>query len=201
VYSIVLRDRKKLEKIQKSWDFADFKDSESGTTAIEFGFVALPFFLMVFLIINSALFWYAQNSLDKGIADATRQVLTGTAQNTNMTVAGFQSLVCQQANLSGSYIDCSKLRVIMASSTVSWADLAAKQPGSPCLSSGKLGGSTGAGTDLLSVYTGNASTYIWVTACYQWELSRTLPKFAVGPFSDGAMLIQSTMAFKSEPYS
>ena len=44
-----------------------FKKNEDGATAIEFAMVAGPFFILVFMLIGFALYFFVMNSLDKGM--------------------------------------------------------------------------------------------------------------------------------------
>lgn len=178
-----------------------FQSNRSGATAVEFGLVAMPFVLMVTLTINVGMYYYTINSLDKGAADAVRSILTGTAQTAGLTVGDFRTLVCNQNTANGSVIDCTKLTVLMASSTTSWSDLQTKIGPLACTTAGGLTASTGNATDLLSTYVNGQSAYVFVTLCYQWELAKYLPLFKTAAFTDGAMLIQSSIAIKTEPYS
>lgn len=180
-----------------------FGADQSGATAVEFGFVALPFLMMVFFIINIGLYYFAINSLDKGVIDASRQILTGSAQTSGLTVGQFKTLVCNQANVGGSAIDCSKLSILVTSSTVSWADLINKAGGQSCTSNGSLSAGTGQSTDLLSTYTtsGSNNVFVLVTACYGWSGSKILPFFTFNKLSDGTTLIQSANAMAVEPFS
>ena len=180
---------------------ASFASDDSGATAVEFGVVALPFLMMVFFIINIGFYYFTINSLDKGVSDATRQVLTGTAQSNNMTVGQFKSLICSQANIGGGTIDCTKLTILITSSTTGWADLIAKAGAQSCTSNGTLNASTGQASDLLAAYTNGTSAYVMVTACYSWNGSKLLPYFNFSRLSDGTTLMQSAIAFETEPYS
>jgi len=84
---------------------------------------------------------------------------------------------------------------------VNWADLANRTAGQSCVSNGNLTGSTGNAADLLSAYVNGQSAYVLVTACYRWDDARNLPFWNIGNFANGAMLIQSSIAFQTEPYS
>lgn len=201
MFSRVNRHWHSAGALKRKTGLAAFKSNQSGATAVEFGLVAFPFMLLTFMTINVGLFYFTVNSLDKGASDAVRSILTGTAQTSGLKVGDFRSLVCTQANLGGSAIDCSKLSVLMASSTTNWADLETKISAISCTSAGNLTAGTGNSTDLLSTYVNGNSAYVFVTLCYQWELSRYLPFWNFGSFSDGSMLIQSSLAFKTEPYS
>jgi hypothetical protein len=169
---------------------------ERGTSAIEFGIVALPFFLFVLGLIGIGLYFFTMSSLEYGVEVASRQIRTGQAQKGSITVSQFKNLVCQAA---GSYIDCNKLSVIIQSGA-QWSDIAPQ----PCVdSNGNMVASTGTGTDSVATYTGAASQVVLITLCYTWDLAQTFPFLKLGKNSDGSgsAVVQATTAFRTEPYS
>ena len=40
-----------------------------------------------------------------------------------------------------------------------------------------------------------------VTVCYPWEFGGKLPFFKIGNLSDGSLLMQASVAFRTEPYN
>ena len=58
-----------------------FRKDEHGIYAVEFGLVAIPFFALLFAIIETAFAFWAGQILDATMQGAARQVLTGRAQN------------------------------------------------------------------------------------------------------------------------
>jgi len=178
-----------------------FRNDESGAAAMEFGLIAVPFVVMCFFVINIGMYYFTVNSIDNGILGATRQVLTGTAQTSGMTVGGFQQLVCTDANIGGSNIDCTKLHILLASTTTNWGALETAATTMSCVNNGSLSAGTGSSTDLLSAYTSGSAAYVIAIACYEWTGSQYLPFFPWATLSDGSTLIQSAIAFQTEPYS
>ena len=57
---------------------------------MEFSFVALPFFLLLYAIIDVSLIFFASTTLENGLIAAARQIRTGEAQAANMTTAQFR---------------------------------------------------------------------------------------------------------------
>ncbi len=57
-----------------------FSKDRKGTTAIEFGFVALPFFLFAFGIMLVGLKYFTENALEHAVESAAREIRTGQAQ-------------------------------------------------------------------------------------------------------------------------
>jgi Flp pilus assembly protein TadG len=168
----------------------------SGATAVEFALVAAPFLMFVLGVLGIGLYFFTSNSLDRGVELAARQIRTGQAQKNSVTVGQFKNLVCSSA---GSYIDCSKLSVIVQSAT-SWSGIT---PQSCVDTSNNMVGSTGATGDLISQYTGSAKTVVLVTLCYKWELAQLFSflKLGSGTNGSGPAVLQSATTFRSEPYS
>ena len=179
-----------------------FLRNDDGAVAIEMALVSIPFLTMMFGIINTGMFFYAINCVDRGVEDAARYVRTGEAQKGTypgasgpLTAAGFRTMVCQKAT---SYIDCSKLQIRIMSGA-DWSTINAFS----CPTAGNLaaGAITSGDTTLLSTMTGTQSSVVLIVACYQWTMGKYLPfvKFDKN-LSDGSTLIQSSTALKIEPY-
>ncbi len=169
---------------------------ERGTSAVEFAIVAMPFFLFVLGLIGVGLYFFTMSSLAYGVEAAARQIRTGEAQKSEVTVSEFKNLVCQAA---GSYINCNKLSVLIQSGDT-WSDIS---PQSCVDSKNNMVGSTGSSTDTISTYSGAASEVVLVTLCYQWDLAETFPFLKLGKNSDGSgsAVVQASTAFRTEPYS
>ena len=169
---------------------------DSGSAAVEFALVAMPFLLFVLGIIGVGLYFFTQNALERGVENASRQIRTGQAQTSAVTVGQFKTLLCTEA---GSYIDCSKVSVIVQSAT-SWSGIT---PASCLDSNNNMSGSTGTSGELISKYTGSAKTVVLVTVCYKWDLAQLVSflKLGSGPGGSGSAIVQAATTFRSEPYS
>ncbi len=53
-----------------------FRKKEDGAAAVEFALVALPFFGLIFAVIELAIFFFASRFLEDGLFNASRKVLT-----------------------------------------------------------------------------------------------------------------------------
>lgn len=163
---------------------------------MEFAIVATPFFLFVLGLIGLGLYFFTMNSLTYGVEAAARQIRTGQAQKSALTVSQFKNLVCLAA---GSFINCNKLSVIIQSGDT-WSDITPQ----PCVdANNNMVSSTGSANDTVSTYTGVASEVVLVTLCYQWDLAQTFSYLKLGKNSDGSgsAVVQAATAFRTEPYS
>jgi Flp pilus assembly protein TadG len=141
------------------------------------------------------LYFLANNQLEYGVEAAARKVRTGEAQKTSLTVDDFKKSVCTAA---GSYIDCSKLSVIVQHAPT-WSGIS---PQACVDSKGNMTASTGTTGEFMSKYTGAQSEVVLVTLCYQWDLATSFAFIKLGKNSDGSgpAIIQAATAFRTEPY-
>jgi len=72
--------------------------NREGTAAIEFAILAIPFFMLLFAILELAIVFFINSTLNHAVSEAGRQIRTGNFQACG-TQDGFKQLVC--ANMSG----------------------------------------------------------------------------------------------------
>lgn len=48
---------------------------------------------------------------------------------------------------------------------------------------------------------GNASSVVLVTVCYPWDFGGQLPFIHLGNLKNGALLMQASVSFRTEPYN
>jgi Flp pilus assembly protein TadG len=172
---------------------------ESGVTAIEFGIVAMPFLLLLFGIMSVCLFFFANFSIENATWQAARAIRTGQMQQKLGVYAGtttdadrrdaFKKALCAKAP---TFLDCESKAVVIVQSNASFGGIA--EPA--CATNGTLVNQSSATFD-----TGGASSVVLVTVCYPWEFGGKLPFFKIGNLSDGSLLMQASVAFRTEPYN
>ena len=95
-----------------------FARDRRGATAVEFGMVGIPFFMILCAIFEAAFLVFNQGNLEHATYEASRQLLTGTIQSSGKTAANqltdFSNLVCGRlwANFT-----CSKIVVDVRSAS------------------------------------------------------------------------------------
>lgn len=124
-----------------------FARSESGTAAVEFALVALPFFILLGVIIEQGTIMFMEYTLQAAVQEAARLVRTGQAQSAGLTAPQFKTKVC---NLASILMDCSSgVNVYVASGNdfatlkanlPSFLDVGAKADGTPNPTSYNCGG-------------------------------------------------------------
>ncbi len=83
-----------------------FRRDESGATVVEFSLIALPFFLFIFVIIETGLMLWSSQILDRAVGDASRKLYTGEFQAAHGGVSdpavlgpAFKTEVCKNVAL------------------------------------------------------------------------------------------------------
>lgn len=176
--------RKPVSKFRKL--FQRCRKNESGMVAIEFSFVALPFFLLVFGIMQMGIIFFGIFALDNAVEQSSRLVRTGQAGAINKD--DFKQQVC--ARVPG-FMDCdAAIRVDVQSDP----DLANLSP-----PSATNGGNFSDDGDF--TYTpGSGGDYVLVTVFFKWD---TLPMgnvLKIGQGGGGNLIITSTSTFRNEPF-
>ncbi len=174
--------------------FKRFGAATEGATAMEFGLVAIPFFFFIFMLTGFALYFFTMNSLDKGVDTVSREIRTGQAQKANMTVKDFKDKVCLY---SGNWIDCNKASVFVDKPN-DWSSLQQRNCFKP---DGSVVTNTASGNDPIAQYSGTAGQVVLVTICYQWDFARKIPLVGVLPGIENMTKLQTTIAFRTEPYN
>ncbi len=85
-----------------------FRRDENGATAVEFGLVALPFFLLTTAILEAALFFFTQTIIEDGLLEASRDIRTGAFQNSGGDEAAFRAEICGNVSV---VVNCGLLEV------------------------------------------------------------------------------------------
>lgn len=169
--------------------------NDRGAAAIEFALVAIPFFMFVLGIIGIGLYFFTSHALDLGVEAAARQIRTGQAQKGDVTVDQFKQLVCGAA---GTYINCDKVHVLVQNAP-NWTGITPTS----CVTDNSMTPSTGSSGELISKYSGGASSVALVTVCYEWDLAQMFGFLHLGKNSDGSgsAVLQAATAFRIEPYT
>ena len=80
-----------------------FARHDDGAAAVEFGIVAAPFLALMFAIMETALVFFAGQTLETAVADSARLIMTGQAQSQSFSATQFKSAVCAKI---GGLFDC-----------------------------------------------------------------------------------------------
>jgi Flp pilus assembly protein TadG len=164
-----------------------FARREDGIAAVEFGIVAAPFLALMFAIMETAIVFFASQTLETAVADSARLIMTGQAQQSSFTQAQFKSAVC--AKILGLF-DCSNGIKIDVKTYSNFSSIGTAKP-------------VDANGNLLTNFgyqPGNACDIVLVRLMYEWPIYVSLLGFNLADMSGNKRLIIATAAFRNEPF-
>ncbi len=181
-----------------------WRKDESGATAIEFAMVIGPFLGLLFAILEVALVYFAQFSLENANETAARLIRTGAAQNGTATSnplskSQFKQKVCAKLP---AFMTCDNNLIVDIRSFPTFSAAAADLPDlfNP-------DGSRGAAEKYCP---GGPSDMVVATIYYDWKLFIGMPGLGdftgklglgLGNMPDGSRLIITGFATRNEPFA
>jgi Flp pilus assembly protein TadG len=160
---------------------------QDGAVAVEFGLVAVPFLAMVFAIIETALVFFAGQTMETAAGDSARLILTGQAQSQGLNQNTFKDAVCAKVH---GVIDCNGIYIDVRTYT-SFGNIT-------------LGNPVDANGNLIKNFVfqpGGPGDIVVVRLMYQWPVYVSLLGLSgLSNMSASNHLLISTVAFRNEPY-
>ncbi len=160
-----------------------FVRKNDGATAVEFSLVAAPFFLLMFAIIETALIFFAGQVMETAVADSSRLIMTGQAQQQGFSEAQFKSAVCDRASglfdCGGIYVDVKK-----------YPSFASISLAPPLDANGVFQNNT-------QYQPGGENEIVVVRMFYEWPVYVSLP---LSNMAGAKRLMTATAAFRNEPF-
>jgi Flp pilus assembly protein TadG len=164
-----------------------FARGNDGVAAVEFGIVAAPFLALMFAIMETAIVFFASQTLETAVADSARLIMTGQAQTGNFSETQFKQAVC--AKILGLF-DCTNGIKIDVKKYSGFSSISNSKP---IDANGNL--QTNFGYD-----PGKQGDIVVVRLMYEWPIYVSLLGFNLADMSGGKRLIIATAAFRNEPY-
>jgi Flp pilus assembly protein TadG len=185
--SVVAGVRELAGRIANRMGLARFGRDQSGVTAIEFGLVAAPFVALMLAILETALLFFAAQTLETAVSNAARLIRTGQAQQQGFDADQFKEQICTQVM---DLFDCDAglLLDVRTYQTFDSVNLT-----KPVDEDGNL--------DVDSTYQpGHGGEIVVVRAFYEWPTFSKLLGLNFSNLADGNHLIAATAAFRNEPF-
>ncbi len=179
-----------MRVFRSAWKAAvRFGRAESGATAVEFGLLALPFFVLTFGLAEIAMIGFAQTSLDYAVSETSRLIRTGQAQTAGTSATQIKADLCNEltslmpmdcdANL---YLDVNTFQSFVAVQNPNPVQNGVFNPAS------------------FGYNPGVASDIVVVRAYYRWQVITPFFQGVFANVSGGKRVLASTMMFRNEPY-
>jgi Flp pilus assembly protein TadG len=159
-----------------------------GSVAIEFSLIAIPFFMLLFGILEAGVIFFGSSMLEKGTADASRLIRTGQAQAQNLTKTQFHDYICTQISL---LLSCGANLQVDVESFSSFANV---QIGNPIRPDGTLD------PNLNKYAIGGPGDIVLVRTFYTWDIVTPLLRPFFGNLSGGKRLLSSASTYRNEPF-
>jgi Flp pilus assembly protein TadG len=159
-----------------------------GSATVEFGLVAVPFIALLFAIVETAIVFFAGQTLETAAAEAARLILTGQAQSQAFDATKFKNAVCAKIFAifdcqNGIYVD---VRTFSSFSSVSMPN--------PVDGQGNFQSSS------FTYQPGGPGDIVVARLFYQYPVYVSLLGFNLANVSGGKRLLTATAAFRNEPY-
>ena len=163
-----------------------WRRDESGSVAVEFSLLAIPFFALLFAMIETCIVYFATSNLDSVVANAGRLVRTGQVQAAGLSAGDFKAMICDQVTLisdceGGLYID---VRNFSSFGGVSFLPLIDEN--------GNPSGDT-------QFQPGGSGDIVVVRAYYSWGVMSP-GSIGLSNLEGGGRLIAASVAFRNEPF-
>lgn len=174
-----------------------FARDEKGATAIEFALLALPFFTLIYAILEISIVFLAGQILDSAVQDASRQIRTGQALAAGWNVTKFREEVCK--GLYGMFNCSAGTLVVKVSVVTSFATATAAPPISSECTPTSL--AEKCAWTIAQTYDGGArSEIVLAQAYYKWPTLVNLPGFNIQTQAGGTRLLSAVRVFANEPF-
>lgn len=164
---------------------------QDGSAAVEFSLVAVPFFALIFAIMETALVFFAGQMLETAGADSARLIMTGQAQSKGLNKDTFKDAVCDKVKGFG-FFDCTTGLAVDVQKYSQFSDINLSTL--PLDADGKLK------TDSFVYQPGGPGEIVVVRVMYQWPVHVSLLGLNLSDMAGGKRLLMSTSAFRNEPY-
>lgn len=168
---------------------------ERGAVAIEFGVLALPFFTLIYAILETSIVFLSGQIFDSAIQDASRMIRTGQAQNAEWDEEDFREEVCDGLH---QLFDCDEVKI----KVTKFASFQAATPTPPinpaCTASGN---EVDCNWTITEAYNpGSGSEIVLVEAYYKWPTLLNLPWFNLATQAGNTRLQSAVRVFRNEPF-
>jgi Flp pilus assembly protein TadG len=160
-----------------------FVRQQDGAVAVEFAFVAIPFLALIFAIMETALVFFAGQTLETAVQDSARLIMTGQAQTQGWSKDDFKTQVY-------GLFDCANGIYVDVKTFTDFASVT----NTPPVNNGVFDDSQ------LNYSPGDVGTIEVVTLYYEWPVYTFVLGNALANLNGGKRLLVATAVFRNEPY-
>lgn len=169
--------------------FSRFGRAKRGSVAVEFGLLAIPFFLLTFGVAEIAMVGLAQSSLDHSVQNLIRGIRTGQVQSNQITYAQMQEDLCDGIN-DFLTLNCDDTLYLDVDTFDSFVNATNTSP----ITNGVLQ------TNQFGFAPGGSSAIVVVRAYYRWRPLTPMFENLLQNTANGERVLVSAMMFRNEPF-
>lgn len=171
-----------------------FRRDQDGVAAVEFGLVAVPFFALLFAILETALVFWTTQVLETAVANAARTVYTGQFQGSNDQAAAnigekFKEEVCKHVVALFACRSAPGVHVDVRRFTPGTPPPNVIDPATKEINPAAFG-----------YQATKASEIVLVRVAYEYPVFVSLMNSNQGNLANGKRLIMGTATFRNEPF-
>jgi len=182
--------KRKIRRLARRASPRRFARRQDGSVAVEFGLILLPFLALMFGIMETALVFFADQTLETAVADSARLIMTGQAQTQNLTAATFKNAVC--ARIYGLF-DCQNGVYVNVQTYSTFGSISYSPP---------LDGQGNLDSSNFVYQPGGPGDIVVVQLFYQWPIYVSLMNLGnLSNMAGNNRLLVATAAFRNEPYN
>lgn len=160
---------------------------KSGSVALEFALIAMPFFTLMMAIFETTAVYYTSATLENAVNDAARTIRTGETQSNGASASDFHDLICERIN---ALLKCDGSLVVDVRSFNQFDDV--NFP--PALdANGNLNANE-------QFSPGGPGDIVLVRVFYTWRIATPVIGESLSNMSGSYRLVSATTAFRNEPF-
>jgi Flp pilus assembly protein TadG len=168
--------------------FEAFAADKRGIAAVEFALIAIPFFFLIFGLLEVCVIFIMASVLEHGASEASRAIRTGQFQQGGFGELAFKNAVCAEL------FDLMSCGDKLSLDVKTFSSFAGTNNPSPIDGDGNLDDSG------FAFSPGGQNDIVVIRVFYEWDLMIPLMSKPLANMSGDRRLLQATIAFRNEPF-
>src|SRR5271154_2947410 len=165
-----------------------FVGEREAATTVEFALLAAPFVALLFAILQTALVFFAGQTLETAAATSARLLFTGQAQINGWSADQFKAQVCDQIH---GIFNCNSSVYV---DVETYPSFSAVNTGLPIINNTF-------NSSVLGYNPGGPGDIVMLRLYYQYPVFISLLGFNLSDLTGGLNLLAATAVFRNEPYA
>jgi Flp pilus assembly protein TadG len=164
-----------------------FRRDNRAATVIEFALVALPFFALMFAILETFLLFFASQTIETATNSGARLIRTGQAQQQGLTAETFQTRIC------GALVGLFNCEANLMVDVRTYDFFEQVDMTTPIDENGNL-------IENFTYQPGVGGDVVVVRAFLEWPIHTNILGLGLANLANGNRLIAAATAFRNEPF-